>query len=801
MTGPLPDDLVIELLARLLADRAAGALRPLPEYQALYPGHAEAVAAEHAAVAAGTEPAAPGAGGLDGRRVGPYRLLRELGRGGQGAVWLAHDDRLQRRVALKLVPRSPLVAELAPRFRREAQLAGALDHPGLCAVYDVGHDDALAWMALRYVEGETLAQRLARGALPRAEALRLVESAARALHVAHEAGVLHRDVKPANIMVTPAGEAVLLDFGVARPEGDGPPLTLSGEALGTPAYMAPEQLDGAAGVDRRADVWSLGVTLHEALAGARPFEAATREALVRSIRLDEPPPPPCAGRDLALVLATVLAKEPDRRYRTALDLAEDLRRVREREPPRARRASAPERLWLWARRRPALAASLGALALVVVGALVVTGLLLADTRRALQDVTRLADLKLARDLLAEADELWPAEPARVPDMKTWLSRAREVLEREPLHRATRLVGGAEARAWMREQLDQLLEALPRLEQARAAVAERAAFASDLVRVTVDARAGDWARAAAAVAADARFAGLWLEPQPGLLPLGPDPRSGLEEFALLGTGAPPVRSADGALWLEDTSALVLVLVPGGRTRVGAEPATDPFTAAWDGPVQELVLDPFLVAKFEMTQGQWSVHAGANPALYQAGSKHVALDRPMLHPVESINHPTATRVLAQLGLLLPSEAQWEHAARAGTATPWWTGASPQTLQGAANLADRHAREHGGHVNWPYADWLDDGWTAHAPVGSFAANPWGLHDVAGNVQEWCRDTWEDWARYHPRDGDGLCVGEEIGPSLRGGSFLDAPTEARSGFRNGAAPEQVGSFLGVRPVRGLVR
>ena len=254
------------------------------------------------------------------------------------------------------------------RFEREAELASRLDHAGICPIYEVGEDAGFPYIAMRYVEGESLARRIERagegrcadlaevqlsadaggGTSSRSEIMRvlaLIEKAGRALHAAHEASVVHRDVKPGNLMVTPSGDCVVMDFGLARTdEGDGPTITLSGDVFGTPAYMSPEQLRGEQNrIDRRTDVWSLGVTLYESVTGQRPFTAPTREGLYRAILDDDPQDPRRSSlplpADLWTVLVTALAKAPDQRYQTAADFADDLLRVRRREPIAARTPS------------------------------------------------------------------------------------------------------------------------------------------------------------------------------------------------------------------------------------------------------------------------------------------------------------------------------------------------------------------------------------------------------------------------------------------------------------------------------
>ncbi|MAG57803.1 MAG: hypothetical protein CMJ83_16070 [Planctomycetes bacterium] len=401
--------IAIEFLTRLLEDRAQGRERPLSVYLARYRGHEETIEREFARLGAATDldPATSSGHREDDRHsVGPYRLIREIGRGGQGQVWLAEDTRLGREIALKLLPR-PIGdgGSSSLRFQREAEVASRLDDPGICPVYDVGVHDGTAYIAMRHVQGKTLATIIgeARQAGPPATStevdlafrLGIMESAARSLHVAHEAGVLHRDVKPGNIMVE-GDRAVILDFGLARDEAA---ITLTGshEVFGTPAYMAPEQIrpQGPA-PDQRTDVYALGVTLFECVTLRRPHDALTREALYRQILFDEPPRlrrvNPRLPRDLEAVAETAMQKDPDRRYQTALDLADDLQRVSKLEPTRARRVPAPARLVRWAHRHPARAA-LG-LALVLIASIL--GYLGANLDRiqAQQEVERQRRLEL-----------------------------------------------------------------------------------------------------------------------------------------------------------------------------------------------------------------------------------------------------------------------------------------------------------------------------------------------------------------------------------------------------------------------
>ncbi|MBK8980088.1 MAG: protein kinase [Planctomycetes bacterium] len=324
-----------------------------------------------------------------GRMVGPYQIVRELGRGGQGAVFLARDPRLGRDVALKILPPAAFVsAARLERFRREARIVAGLSHPGICDVIDADFAGELPYIAMRFVPGRTLADELRHAERPDRAGVRravaLIERVARALHAAHEAGVVHRDIKPANLLITPDDEPVILDFGLAR-EVDDVGMTEPGTVFGTLDYMAPEQLrERGESVDRRTDVHALGAMLYEMVTSCRPFVADTREALAAKIRDDEPVEPrrihALVTTGLAVVLAKALDKEPARRYQTALELAEDLGRVLAGEHVHARPASAVVKVRRWARRHPVLSTSVALTALSLSAGLVVALVLLGDVR-------------------------------------------------------------------------------------------------------------------------------------------------------------------------------------------------------------------------------------------------------------------------------------------------------------------------------------------------------------------------------------------------------------------------------------
>jgi serine/threonine protein kinase len=367
------------LLTRMIEDQQLGDLPPVEHYLALFPGYEDVVAREYRALTpGGISGHAPSEESIPRdieERIGPFEVVRELGRGAQACVFEARDTRFcERRVALKVFDRGlqGTVSDFL-RFRREAEVLGRLQAPGLPAIHDVDLAAERPWIALEYVSDRTLALDLAetrgtqdsgRSTATRARierVVRLVEQIARALHVAHGGGIVHRDIKPSNILIATDGRPFLVDFGLARDVRDTPSqLTLTREDLCTPAYMAPEVLEGAR-ADARADVWSLGVVLYEALTLALPFQAPTREGLFRAI-LEAPCPSlrkriPAAGRELEVVTATALERDGRRRYQSAWEFAEDLRRILDHEPIQARPAGPWLRLRRWIRRRPGLAAS------------------------------------------------------------------------------------------------------------------------------------------------------------------------------------------------------------------------------------------------------------------------------------------------------------------------------------------------------------------------------------------------------------------------------------------------------------
>jgi WD40 repeat protein len=313
--------------------------------------------------------AAPG--GAFPRPLGGYELLRELGRGGMGVVYQARQAGLGRLVALKMLLHAGHADEAQrERIRSEAQAVARLRHPHIVQVYEVGEHGGLPYFSLEFCEGGSLADRLAGGPLPPAEAARLVGAVAGAVQAAHGAGVVHRDLKPSNVLLLADGTPKVADFSLAK-RLDQAGQTQTGAVLGTPSYMAPEQAGGKVKeVGPAADVYALGAVLYECLTGRPPFRGPTPVETVLQVLSDEPVPvrrlQPGVPRDLETVCHKCLQKEPHRRYPTARALADDLRAFGEGRPVAARPVGRAERAWRWCRRNPAVAGLLAAVAAALV---------------------------------------------------------------------------------------------------------------------------------------------------------------------------------------------------------------------------------------------------------------------------------------------------------------------------------------------------------------------------------------------------------------------------------------------------
>ncbi|MGB3967488.1 MAG: bifunctional serine/threonine-protein kinase/formylglycine-generating enzyme family protein [Planctomycetota bacterium] len=808
---------------------------------------------------------------MAGDVIGPYRLVHELGAGRSGIVYLAervdsHGLTAGRpeRIALKVLRPQRLAGRRGiARFLRTAELASRLDAPNVCPVKGGGTHQGLPWLALRYLEGNTLAEHITTrspsGTVERRDVDRVLvqgEKLARALHRLHQNGITHRDVKPNNILIDRDGEPWLLDFGLMRVDGvdDGDEPT-----AGSPAYMAPELLRQVSSGNPASDLFALGATLFEALTGRLPYTAPTvaglvlameREARPRARQVERSVPAP-----LDAVLDRLLAPRPRDRYRHAGEAADDLARVRQGLPLAPQPLARARRILRWVRRNPVVTACLSVLLLTLP---VLLGLF-----------QRQSEARDRTELLASRAELAAARrtaesmlPARVVDraaLRDWLQRLRGprgLAERLPRLRAAYaemlLVSTTNAApATTRESLEAELRAFEQLPLVLAGIAgrggvgrmisslepaierhrlqleakldakeepvpswgdsEQGRLAGELRanildleaalrpgglvhRVEVELVALDriaplearlasaWSDAVGTVASAEVYAadvgrGFRLVAQEGLAPLGADPASGLQEFALLRSGEWPLRDAAGRLQVRVEDAVVFVLMPGGSFAMGATsvpgmPNAEGTSLPDESPVTTVDLAPYLLSKYEITQAQWRRLGGSPSPILRAGDKVGATTITELHPVEVLSFREAEQVLAGNGLVLPTEAQWEYAARrSGLAEPFGTN---------VNLREE-----------------DDGYPAsHAPVGSYPPDRSGLHDLIGNVFEMVADEYGNYDLSIPRAGDGRRSGWRPERMMRGGSFASESSEARPARRSAVPDFGALPFLGVRPV-----
>lgn len=473
----------------------------------------------------------------------------------------------------------------------------------------------------------------------------------------------------------------------------------------------------------------------------------------------------------------------------------------------------------------------GGLAVFLLALLIAVGLLFDQRSKAqkqanfarskLFELHQLADSKRLLDYENEARHLWPALPEKLPQFKRWLSKSKTLVAQLQGHNATlaslrqkgtQLDGKWHFKRrtlqWQHDTLARLVKQLRHFQDHTIPrIQERLRMAQQLTAGATSAHQRAWQEAIQAIAnpkTNPIYKGLKLTPQLGLLPIGKDLRSGLWEFAHIQSGTPPTRDKKGTLQRTKGMGIVMVLLPGGTFAMGAtrqrKAHYDPNAKPDEAPLRQVGLAPFFLAKYELTQQQWTRFADDNPSALRAGKTLGKHQIDVLHPVENMSWQQASQVVARMDLTLPTEAQWEYAARAGTNTSWYTGNQRTRLMNHANLADRDSLKGNLIGNWRAERWLRDGYVTHAPVGSYRPNPWGLHDMVGNVWEWCLD------RYGPYtlpvlSETGQRVTQQKGPwQIRGGSFQTMAIDARSSARHAIfSPSYRSHDLGVRPARSL--
>jgi formylglycine-generating enzyme required for sulfatase activity len=665
-------------------------------------------------------------------RLGRFLIQGELGHGGMGIIYRALDEELQRPVAIKVLAADK--GSALERFRRELEAIARLRHPSIVTVHEATVLGSSPAIVMDLVLGVTLDEALApappAAPLSLVRALEVLRDAARALHHAHEQGVIHRDVKPQNLMIDESGRGVVVDFGLAALD-DRSRLTRTEATLGTPAYIPPEQISSTeVSPDRRSDVYGLGATLYHVLTGGPPFPGASGLELLRAVLMEEPAPPSskssAARGDLETICLRCLEKDPACRYPTAAALADDLDRYLAGAPILARRP----------RRRaplPLFAVVAVALGLVLAGAGL--GLTPSSVDRAALGPATERDAGCAVRVDPTPSETWEERlevsgtAEGLPPLQVQVGETTLRLE---------VSGGRFSGAVTLPPGESWLEVSAVDAQGRRSARER----RRVRRLT----APRWHER--------------LDP-PLRVPVP------LLEGVTFGAG-------EGE-YLNEKDGSVLVWVPAGRFLMGGYPG--------GLPVHEVTLTRGrFMGKHEVTWAQWKRYCEETGAQ----TPQPAYSYPVTpeHPVHGVSWQAARDYLAWAGLRLPTEAEWEWAARGddGRGFPWGDERRPELL----NSADPA-----------------DGWQHSSPIGSFpvGASPFGCLDMAGNVAEWVADPLGPYPAgpvTDPRPGedDGSALGV-----TRGGSWGFAITHARATNRIPVERQAVAAQVGFRGCRDVGR
>jgi formylglycine-generating enzyme required for sulfatase activity/tRNA A-37 threonylcarbamoyl transferase component Bud32 len=673
-----------------------------------------------------------------------YEVLGVLGHGGMGVVYRARQLKANRLVALKMIR---AVEHATPqdrlRFQIETEAVARLQHPHIVQLYEASEVRGQPFFSLEFCEGGTLTEQLKKQRPTPRESAQLIEALARAMHYAHLRGVVHRDLKPGNVLLAGAGRVPkITDFGLAkRIDAEARDVSKSGAVMGTASYMAPEQAAGKVhDTGPSADVYALGAVLYECLTGRPPFDGPPHVVLA-SVLNDEPPSPSHVGvklpRDLETVCLKCLHKEPAKRYASALDLADDLCRFQAGEPIRARPVGAVERAVKWVRRHAAIAALAAAALLVTV--LGVAGIVWkyldaeeqkgialakeADAKQAADKAERARDFLVSifrkaeadvtganltvRQLLAEAETRIPVEFADQPELRAEL---------------VKVIGDVKLGIARRVPQAMILEVRGRVQVRSAAGVRKAAVPQALLNLDDRLTLSADARVQLVFLADLHKERL----KPG------------REVTIAVKGCQP---ADAVRERDDSILMTFVRLPKGTFYMGG--------GGGKAGKKTQIQEDFEIAVHDVTQGQWQAVMGNNPSCFsrQGNGRNTVVgisdEELKLFPVEQVSWDDVQEFIKKLnekergrGYLyrLPTEAEWEYACRGGATSKeecsyhFYVGKPSNDL--SSEQANFDGNEPAG--NAPKGKFLQ----RTTRVGAYPPNKLGLYDMHGNVWQWCAD-----------------------------------------------------------------
>jgi formylglycine-generating enzyme required for sulfatase activity/serine/threonine protein kinase len=683
-----------------------------------------------------------------GAHFGPYRVIGQLGKGGMASVFKVYEAGLDRYVALKVLPAEFLHDEkFAARFTREAKVIARLEHPGIVPIYASGIEDGVPWMAMRLIPGGTLSSLLAKQRLPIARSVAILRGVANGLEYAHEQGVIHRDLKPQNILLDQAGQVYLADFGIARIVEGATVLTRAGTVPGTPQYMAPEQALGQR-VDHRADVYALGVVAYEMLTGHVPFDADTPMAVMMKHLRETIPFEPLQELPggLGQAVLKALAKEPADRWSsaTAFAAACELELAGSTERATASPRTPPTEL---------IAAPA------------------AKTPETSGEAEKKTVILRPRPSLPGASPHPPAKPVEPEEPQT--TRHGPPLAVSAL--GLILVVGVAFAILMRAGAAHApkpvaLTPTTTLMPIDPADAERQRHFKELEQKLGKIQADQTAAPKKAAEAAAQ-----------------KPRQDKEVPAQQGSrqnAQAPSNAAEptvGDVRANGKDGLKYVPIPAGTFEMGCVPG-DSECSADESPRHSVTLSR------SFWLGQTLVTVAAYARFASAAARTMPEAPPFNvnwsledHPIVNVNWHDAAAFCEWSGGRLPTEAEWEYAARGGKEGrryPW----GDSLRHDDANYSGTGGR---------------DQWANTSPVGSFAANGYGLYDMAGNTWEWCSDWYGSYSSDPMRDPHGPPTGSLR--VLRGGSWHFNPRSLRISFRDTGAPAGRHNGVGFRCSRDV--